>query len=410
MLQAARHVGQRAVGAAAVVQAGLIAADWTRFAMKNRSDTFVTRCEWAVSTAAGLTSTASGAALVRHCGGRPILGAGFMMTPSFYAAVALRETLVLGRCTQPLMYEAAACAATNVPMLLLLPPSLRCLLAVPMLLPQVSAAYVGEAALRQADLRELPQLDVAHAADSLFAGAARAQLNTLVEAAPTLHRLQRAVRANAEELARGLATDREGGECSSHPPPPGGNSSGSSSSQALATAGPPSLAALAVSPRLLHDNGILETEVDGGSTSGAVAADDRHLGQGGVPPADAQVESGAHPELPLTSVTAVARLRAAYKHARRRALLAASSTVGAVKEAGLRATLRTATGVCTIATQTGWLPGPPPLGLVGSCDGYDGGVRGEQGAERGSGRQDMEDLLPGPGPRFRRPSANLVIS
>ena len=74
--------------------------------------------------------------LVRWAGGRPILAVGFMMVPSLYVTLCANESLVLSRATTPGRYEATLGATLGSLPLLALPPSLRCLLGAPLLLPR----------------------------------------------------------------------------------------------------------------------------------------------------------------------------------------------------------------------------------------------------------------------------------
>ena len=89
---------------------------------RRQSDERIVRSEWAASITAGLATTVAGAYAVHRMGGRPVLCAGFLLMPSFYASLATRESLVLSRHTRPQLYEAGLAAGTALLPLVILPP------------------------------------------------------------------------------------------------------------------------------------------------------------------------------------------------------------------------------------------------------------------------------------------------
>ena len=109
-------------------------------------------------------------------------GMGFLLMPSLYVTISLREHLVLCRATQTGVYEAGAATAIGALPLLLLPLSLRCLISVPLLLPPLCTAHVDETEMRAAEQQQQQQpsspakLDAMQAAMHLYAGAAAQRL------------------------------------------------------------------------------------------------------------------------------------------------------------------------------------------------------------------------------------------
>lgn len=334
-----KSLSRRTFQAVAAVQASQMAGSWILSFIRTRSDTTIARCEWALAATSGLASTALGAAMIVRCGGRPLLGAGFMITPSLYIAVALRETLVLERNTKHLHYEAGGAIAGALP-LLLLPPSLRCLLAVPMLLPPVCQACVGEAALGKADLHERgAQHDVVQAAQGLYSGVA-------------LRRIDRSAYAPLAWLEHGSQTDEK--EVMQAPP-----------AQLVAAAPRPtsendtccafssSLASLAYSPPTASDDSVAgDGDVDIEGCENRTDSDDE------AQPSVADANNS------VTPATAVANIRARYKHIRWRALCAVTDAMQSARARSQSAALRSAEQVCMLAKLTGWLPAD---GTCGSC-------------------------------------------
>ena len=92
-------------------------------------DETLERAEWAAGLSAGAIVQGVGALAVRRAGARPVLAVGFLVMPSFFVTLALREQLVLLRATHPELHESAAVSIAGALPLLALPGSLRALLA-----------------------------------------------------------------------------------------------------------------------------------------------------------------------------------------------------------------------------------------------------------------------------------------
>ena len=170
-IQLAWILAQRVLGCTAVVQSSSYLSSLTQRSYHRASDLLITRAEWGAAISLGLATSAVGATCVQHAGGRPLLCAGFLLMPSFYATLASRESLVLLRASQPRVYEAGLATAVGLLPLIFLPPSLRVLLGVPLALPPFCAAWLDECTESATTLGAREGMDDMRAAMLLYATA-----------------------------------------------------------------------------------------------------------------------------------------------------------------------------------------------------------------------------------------------
>ena len=161
---------QRAIGAAAVVSASDFATRWARTSLQTANNESIVRGEWGASVAAGAITFGGGMLGVRKFGGRPLLGMGFLVMPSLYVCFSLRDNMTLERFVRPRSYEAHVEAMSGALPLLLLPPSLRLLLGVPLLTPGICSAWLDDVAAERATIEtnEPDELSAMDAARRLF--------------------------------------------------------------------------------------------------------------------------------------------------------------------------------------------------------------------------------------------------
>ena len=161
-------LAQRVLGATAVVQTSQFISSAALRGYHRRSDTAITRGEWGAAASTGLATVLGGAYSVHKMGGRPVLCAGFLLMPSLYAALATRESLVLLRSSQPNLYEAGLVASSGLLPLVILPPSLRLLIGLPIALPPLCAAWLEEREGVAAAIKERAANDDMRAATVLY--------------------------------------------------------------------------------------------------------------------------------------------------------------------------------------------------------------------------------------------------
>lgn len=128
---------------AALVSHEKVQAELRRM-VRGATDLHISRAEWTVAGTTGVSAFITGGMIVRNFGARPTLAMPFLMIPTFYVTLAVREELVLLRSTRPLLYESGLCAAiAAVPPILFLPPLLRPL-GIPLIGIPILAGWLAE--------------------------------------------------------------------------------------------------------------------------------------------------------------------------------------------------------------------------------------------------------------------------
>ena len=161
-------LAQRVLGATALVQTSQFLSSAVLQSYRRKSDLSIVRAEWAAAASTGIATVVGGAYGVHLMGGRPVLCAGFLIMPALYAVLSTRETLVLTRAAQPKVYEAAIVASSGLLPILILPPSLRLLLGMPIALPPLCAAWLDEQAGAAAASKEGARVDDMCASIALY--------------------------------------------------------------------------------------------------------------------------------------------------------------------------------------------------------------------------------------------------
>ena len=201
-------LAQRVLGATAVFQTAQFLSGAALRGLHERSTLSIVRAEWTASVSAGLATAAGGGYFVRRMGGRPLLAIGFLVMPSLYVTLSAREHLVLCRHASPRSYEAGVIAATSLVPLLILPPSLRLLLGLPLALPPLCSAWSDEAAAVEADAHaEEERDDFMRTAQLLFAARAPPPAVSLLEKIVVVEAAVGPTEAVAEEVTAAIATE-----------------------------------------------------------------------------------------------------------------------------------------------------------------------------------------------------------
>ena len=204
-------LAQRVLGATAVFQTAQFLSGAALRGLHERSTLSIVRAEWTASVSAGLATAAGGGYFVRRMGGRPLLAIGFLVMPSLYVTLSAREHLVLCRHASPRSYEGGVLAATSLVPLLILPPSLRLLLGLPLALPPLCSAWSDEAAAVEADAHAEEERDnFMRSAQLLFAARAPPPAVSLLEKIVVVEAAVGPTEAAAEEAsATQSAPERE---------------------------------------------------------------------------------------------------------------------------------------------------------------------------------------------------------
>ena len=201
-------LAQRVLGATAVFQTAQFLSGAALRGLHERSTLSIVRAEWTASVSAGLATAAGGGYFVRRMGGRPLLAIGFLVMPSLYVTLSAREHLVLCRHASPRSYEGGVLAATSLVPLLILPPSLRLLLGLPLALPPLCSAWSDEAAAVEADAHAEEERDnFMRTAQLLFAARAPPPAVSLLEKIVVVEAAVGPTEAAAEEVTAAIATE-----------------------------------------------------------------------------------------------------------------------------------------------------------------------------------------------------------
>ena len=131
----------RSLGMGVAIHLSTVLQRSTKCHLQN-TDVVVERAEWAAASSAGTVTAVAGAVAVHRAGARPLLAVGFLLTPAVYVTLAAREHLVLLRASHSKLYDSLAIALCGSLPLLLVPASLRMLLAAPLALPPLCDAWL----------------------------------------------------------------------------------------------------------------------------------------------------------------------------------------------------------------------------------------------------------------------------